>query len=236
MDHFTLIGASFLLYALYVLLPIIPAALIFKMFPKTAVSLKGPLQNLTLNATGAFAAYITTVLLGFFLVNRIDHRIEDMLADMTFPAWHISTRIELKDNKGKAVQNPDAMIRDQLKVSVYPPLDQPAYPAVYLRVPLVARDQWPIVRFSLAGFQDAVLDLNSVIGQNGTDRDTSNRKLFVKSPIVLEQLPEPFIASAYAPDAKHVQPVSSGPPSAKVPAPALDSVAPAPAGAAAPGK
>jgi len=67
---------SFLLYVLYVLLPLIPAILIFRLFPDTKVSVTGPLQNLTLNATGAFAAYVVTAALGFFLVRNVAAQIQ----------------------------------------------------------------------------------------------------------------------------------------------------------------
>jgi hypothetical protein len=67
---------SFCLYILYVLLPLVPAILIFKNFPDTKVTVSGPLQNLTVNATGAFAAYVVTVALGFLLVNYVEHQIE----------------------------------------------------------------------------------------------------------------------------------------------------------------
>lgn len=62
---------SFCPYVLYVLLPLIPALLIFKLFPDTKVTVAGPLQNLTINATGAFAAYVVTVALGFFIVQDV---------------------------------------------------------------------------------------------------------------------------------------------------------------------
>lgn len=67
---------SFLLYVLYVLLPLIPAILIFKLFPESKVTVSGPLQNLTINATGAFAGYVVTVALGFFLVKNVQAQIE----------------------------------------------------------------------------------------------------------------------------------------------------------------
>jgi hypothetical protein len=66
---------SFLLYVLYVLLPLIPAVIIFWLFPSTQVGLKGPLQGLTINATGAFAAYVVTGLLGFFIVKSVQTQI-----------------------------------------------------------------------------------------------------------------------------------------------------------------
>lgn len=69
------VGYSFLLYVLYVVLPLVPAILIFRLFPETKVTVSGPLQNLTVNATGAFAAYVVTVALGFFLVKNVEAQI-----------------------------------------------------------------------------------------------------------------------------------------------------------------
>lgn len=66
---------SFLLYVAYVLLPLVPAVVIFLLFPETEVGLKGPFQGLTINATGAFAAYVVTALLGFFIVKSIQTQI-----------------------------------------------------------------------------------------------------------------------------------------------------------------
>jgi hypothetical protein len=44
-------------YLLAVLCPLIPAILIYRLFPETKVSVPGPLAGLTLRAGGAFAAY-----------------------------------------------------------------------------------------------------------------------------------------------------------------------------------
>ena len=60
------VAFSLLLYVFYVLLPVVPAVIIYKLFPETKVALSGPFQNFTLNATGAFAAYIVTAGLGYF--------------------------------------------------------------------------------------------------------------------------------------------------------------------------
>jgi hypothetical protein len=202
----TLIAASFLLYALYVLLPIIPAVVIFKLFPKTALTLSGPRQNLTINATGAFGAYMATVLLGFSLVNRIDHRIDQALADTTFPVWQIVAPVELHDNKGQPFKKGGQDI-ENLTVSVdYPALTRRAFPRVYVTVPLEKRDQWPVVRFSLKGFYDKTLDVGSGLAQGNVVRSGSRRELNVKVPVVLEQVPDELIAPPYDPPQTHVQP------------------------------
>ena len=44
------------LYVMWVMLPLVPAILTFKLFPKTTVTASGPFAGFTVNASGAFAA------------------------------------------------------------------------------------------------------------------------------------------------------------------------------------
>jgi hypothetical protein len=214
MDQSTwLLGASFLLYALYVLLPIVPAVVIFKLFPNSSITVGGPLQNLTINATGAFAAYIATVLIGSYIVNRIDQRIHEMTADMTSPAWQIIAPIELRDRNGQTIKTPESLIRD-LKVLFEPDLITRAYPRVYVRVPLEQRERWPIVQFAIPGFRGPALDLNRVLSEGGATQDGGGHKLLLKAPIVLEQLPEQLIGKELPPTETHVLPMPEGGPPA----------------------
>jgi hypothetical protein len=84
---------SFILFALYVLLPMIPAILIYRLFPDTKVGVRGPLGALTISASGAFAAYIVTVLLGYFLINSIHQQIKDI----AHPTWAIIGYVNKKE-------------------------------------------------------------------------------------------------------------------------------------------
>lgn len=63
---------SYVLYALFLLMPLIPAVLMLKLFPNDKIAVSGPLQTWTFNATGAFAAYIITAGLGYFLVHNTE--------------------------------------------------------------------------------------------------------------------------------------------------------------------
>ena len=69
---------SFCLYVMYLLLPLVPAAAIFKMFPQTKVAVSGPLQHLSFRASGAFGAYVVTAALGYTLVMYVERQIDSM--------------------------------------------------------------------------------------------------------------------------------------------------------------
>src|SRR5579863_8544360 len=77
MTHDDAVLYSFGLYLLYVLLPIVPAVVIFWLFPDSKVWVSGPLQNLTMKTTGAFAAYVVTVSLAFFPVRYVERQIAE---------------------------------------------------------------------------------------------------------------------------------------------------------------
>lgn len=45
-------------HLLWVTAPLLPAILIYSLFPNSTVAVSGPLANLTVRATGAFAGYL----------------------------------------------------------------------------------------------------------------------------------------------------------------------------------
>lgn len=107
---------GFILYLLYVLVPLLPSIIIYKMFPTTTVGATGLLGNLKINTTGAFSAYIITVILGHFIIqknqNLIDH--------MENVAWEVSTKIELQDSEGKKLKLSNNDLKQILQIKTNP--------------------------------------------------------------------------------------------------------------------
>jgi hypothetical protein len=193
---------SFALYALYVLLPIIPAVIIYKLFPKTTADVSGPLGGLTVKAGGAFAAYIVTVVLGSTLVSRIDDRI----AAMSTPVWEVNAKLEFRDNQGRVISDPQEIVKD-VKVMVHPSLEELIYPEFTMRLPLVKPDLWPTLVFQAPGFKphpihlkkDGVVKLNMLKGSVALDK------------IVLEQLPRSVEETAYTGAGEELTPADGAP-------------------------
>lgn len=196
----------FALYALYVLLPIIPTAVIYRLFPNTSVTVSGPLAKLTLNASGAFAAYIVTVALGYGLVNRIDA----LIAGLSRPTWEVSTKIQLKDNEGNPIRHAGSLVKD-LRVVVDPPLEQRIYPQIKVRLPLLTPDAWPILVLHVPGFQEAPIDLANELKEHTAVRDALKGSITLKRTLVLEQLPRAALETPYTGGGPAVQPLEAGP-------------------------
>ena len=100
--------------AVWVLLPLVPAILMFRLVPGNAITLTGPLANLTLNASGAIAAYFAVlVAIAFFVVD-----IKQKASPVPRQYWTVIGKIELEDANGK----PERFQRhaDKIKVITNP--------------------------------------------------------------------------------------------------------------------
>ena len=80
----------------WVALPLVPAILIYRLFPDTQVAASGPLAGLTVKASGAFAAYLIVFLFIFALVSPI----RDAIGSGMRPFWEIHRRVKLVDQDG----------------------------------------------------------------------------------------------------------------------------------------
>jgi len=150
--------AMFGIYAIYVLLPIIPTVVIYRMFPDTTVSIGGVIQGLRIDATGAFAAYIATVLLGTWIAKSAVGLVQGYERSM----WTVTADVELRDPSGRPLN--DAQDLEQLTVDLVPPIFQtsdksdtqdPAHPIylkhVEVRVPVMG-DNWPRLKYTVPSY------------------------------------------------------------------------------------
>ncbi len=130
---------SLTLYVLYVLLPMIPSIVIYRMFPDTKVSATGILANLNFKTTGAFAAYVVTVFLGFFLVQNTHH----LIAQISSPVWTLKTKVALLNHDGSTYSN--KYLLETLVVSIEPKLQQVSGDEVILSLP-GSKKSWETTR------------------------------------------------------------------------------------------
>jgi hypothetical protein len=92
---------TFILYFLFITLPLIPSILIYKIFPDTKMGSSGILGNLKFNATGAFAGYIVVSVLSFFIVQYA----QGVIRDHAYQTWEVSTNVKFEDANGRPIHN-----------------------------------------------------------------------------------------------------------------------------------
>jgi hypothetical protein len=153
----------------WVTIPMIPAILIYKLFPDTHVTAEGPFANLTIKATGAFAGYLIVFAATFFVAEKGI----SIVASFQKPYWTISGSIVL-DHKEHQF---DSQILKQLVVTTHPPPFEVLDDRIKLQVP-EGRDI-PSIVLDIPNFGRALVHLS--------DKDTSIEKDEFKKEIRIEE-------------------------------------------------
>ena len=100
------------LYLLWVLVPMIPAIVIYSRFPNTAVAASGVLANLTVKAGGAFAAYLIIFVVAKPLIDQIEVVLDEE------QVWTILGHIKFVDENGREIRN--SLLVNNLTVELKP--------------------------------------------------------------------------------------------------------------------
>lgn len=177
----TSVNQLFALYAMYILLPMVPSIIIYLIFPKTKISVSGPLQALSINATGAFAGYIICCLLGYPLINRTAALIEN---NNTSAVWKVKAEVQLLGTNGTELdyQTASQCIKN-LEATINPPIIRKDDKYVTMLIPDELLKQDASINFSMSGFS------NQVIQTDDTSLVHTNPELRTKNlgRIVLRQ-------------------------------------------------
>jgi len=209
---------SYGLYVLYVLLPLIPAVIIYRMFPDTRVTAEGSVSNWKVKAGGAFGAYITVVLLGYVVVART----EEIIGGMSACTWTISGKVELRDNKDQLV-NGNRLLKT-LQVTLVPDIVTKNNQFVELRIPGSGPTlSNATIGLSIPMFGEETIDLEHP--QYHVSKDSYGKKIEFTDPIVIRQFVETEEGASHASatptpvEVKYQEPLKApGPPPAGSPA------------------
>jgi membrane protein implicated in regulation of membrane protease activity len=165
------------IHLLWILAPLIPAVLIYWLFPSTTIAVNGPLAALSVKATGAFAGYLVVFAATYPLANRA----EETVGSFQRPYWTINARIQLQEKDKKDIVAP--ALFDTLIVQTKP---EPFYTAenyVHLLVP--EGQGLPYIIFQIPNFGRRGFDL-----KEATERlsiDEYNKTITVNDPIVISR-------------------------------------------------
>lgn len=182
----------FMLYCVFFLVPLIPSILIYKIFPNTSVSTRGQLANFKINTSGAFAAYLATVLIGITTLSDIQTRILS-IKNPTAPTWTITGNLELRDFEGNLVQQPKLF--DQVCVSIKPEIFTSANGDIHFKIPGTNEGKIPqrMITIDITGFGRGKINLTAL--NTGADNevviDYGRKIIGFRKPIVVRSLNDP---------------------------------------------
>jgi hypothetical protein len=173
---------SISVWALYVLLPLIPSIIIYKMFPETRATAEGNVGNWQIRAGGALAAYVTVVLLGYSPFARTQKVIEGM----SVCTWTIHGQVSLKDNDDRLVRG-NTLLK-ALEVTMIPDIITKQNQVVDVRIPSQGTEiPHSSLSFSIPQFGEETIDLQDLPRE--TKVNASRRRIDFKE-IVIKEFPK----------------------------------------------
>ena len=184
MDKETLsVLLSFALYGVYFLVPLIPSILIYKIFPDTSVTTTGSFSNFKINTSGAFAAYLATVIIGIFALKDTQTRILKMGA--VVPTWTIKGNLELRDTNDSLINRPKMF--DHVSVSIKPEIFTSANGDIHFKIPGTEEGGLPqrMITIDVTGFGRGKMNLTSIEPKDSKKMriDLENKIIVYKEPI-----------------------------------------------------
>ena len=162
-----------------VCIPLIPSILIYRLFPDTKVGLSGPLQGLTINASGAFAAYVITLIVVFPLINKM----YDTVGGFSKPYWTITAPILLFDMDGKPIHKPPQEI--PIEVMFVPRIHNVTTDLVTVKIPGFNLNENTTLTVQIEDFGSENINLSEIA--NDAKIDNYKKTLRLDKPIMIQQ-------------------------------------------------
>jgi hypothetical protein len=148
------------LFMVGILVPIIPAVLIYKLFPDDKIKAEGVIGQLKINATGAFAGYIIVLVIGRFMIPQIYSLIENSSVEENSP-WIVKSKVVfLRQDNGTLVQDykiTNDSIFNRLATNTNPNYSQKDINQVVFTT--VYKSGISTVTFAYPGFDNSIIDL-----------------------------------------------------------------------------
>ncbi len=170
-----------LLYFLWVMGPLVPAVLIYKLFPDTSVSAEGPLAGLTVRATGAFAAYLLTFLIAY----PLNLKIHNVFGSQLKAVWKLEAELIATDDDGQPIEY--APFYKSLQISLSPSLQEIAGRKVELQIPLDGEGrEWPKITFQIPNFGGTTINPSEYM--EVMEIDEFNKEVKIRSVIPIQRI------------------------------------------------
>jgi len=180
----SLVILQFLLNAGWVLLPLAPAILIYRIFPNTQTGLSGPFGALTIRASGAFAAYFLVFLATIPLLNQMNRNLKGEFR----PSWTIKGRILPQDENGKSIANFDGS-SDIVRISLQPDFVRVKRNLTFEAIVPEINQSLPAVSISYEGVGASYIDFENLAEGDDVDFNEDKREVTIRSPIIIRKAP-----------------------------------------------
>jgi hypothetical protein len=168
-----------LLFAAWMLVPLVPAWITYRITPDQKLGLHGPFQQLTWKATGAFAAYAFLLFISYQLI--VTGGLSIVGAMSTPSVWTFKADVVAINEAGQPVALPENV--QAVDVAFKPDLHHLGKSKMVIRLPYHPQD-WPFMTVTIPNFGGAEVDLNKMAG---VEVDTFKKTVQLHGPIAVRQ-------------------------------------------------
>ena len=178
------IAALGALYAAWVLVPLMPAVLIYWLFPNNQVAVSGPFAGLSVKASGAFAAYL--IIFAAAYVGLVGNA-RDTIGGLPKQFWVLKADVKLVHSDGSEIPWSQQLMSN---ISVQPVTYDFRNYTAKVKVELQEGD-FPVVILKLPNFREHYIPLKKMLDTSPSKLtiDYFNKTIKIKDPIVIEELP-----------------------------------------------
>jgi hypothetical protein len=161
---------------LWLVLPVIPAFLLYRFFPNQTIAATGVLANFKVNATGAFAGYLVlfAAMIPFML------KTYDTVGAFLHPYWTIRGQITLHDRNGKEIHQ-EALFR-QITPRTHPEMSSFEDPVFVIGLPEADQD-FPDVVLEIPNWGRGLMTIRSL----KMTRDYFRKTIQLQTPLVITE-------------------------------------------------
>ena len=173
------------IYTVWVILPLLPAILIYRLFPNTVVAVTGPLANLTVRAGGAFGAYLIVFLATYQLVDSM----KETIGGFEHPFWTVTGKLKLIDQAGNEVTAANLINKLQIHSDPEPYNNDDGI--INLTIIEESDGTFPILKMEIPQWGRSVFKLTP----SKVIVDKSHKTMEILEPIVLQKTSDWYAAS-----------------------------------------
>lgn len=168
-----------LLFSAWLLIPLFPAWITYRITPNQRLGLSGPLEGITVRASGAFAAYLALLLLSYKFIALSGISIIGGMASPS--AWVFRADIVAIDEQGKRIRLPEDV--DAVDVTFKPDLNRLGKSGVLIRLPYNP-ENWPSLTVTIPNFGGAEVDLSNL---SNVQLDHFRKTAELQGPIIVRR-------------------------------------------------
>jgi hypothetical protein len=183
-DQFLIFAQEFLILIIIIALPLLPSIALYRVALDAKLGVTGPLAGLTINATGAFAAYVLVLAVCFMIAGPILSGLEkSRTAEMDrYSVWDAHGSVELTDASGNKISD-ESLIESARIDTTYFDIHQEGF---RLKMFQFTGNDWQIASISIKDFGATRIELpTSLTLENTNDYkiDREHHVIHMQKPI-----------------------------------------------------